>query len=1071
MKNNDPTPINDWENSEMIGQNKESAHNTLIPQPNLESALGKMEDSPYYKTLNGNWKFNWVKKPADRPINFYLKNFNFSSWDEIPVPSNWQLKGYGIPIYLNYRYPPSVKTKKIPSIDHEYNPVGSYLKEFTVPEEWIEEKKEIFIHFNGVKSAFYIWINNKKVGYSQGSMTPAEFNITKFLQKGTNILAVEVYRWSDGSYLEDQDTWRFSGIYRDVYLFATSKIHVRDFFAHCEFDDLYNNALLKVRVKLKNYSDHPILAHRIKITLIDANKKAVGSENLIESDVTVSSNEEQTLLLETLIKNPYKWSAETPYLYTLILTLSKSGTDSEEIIEVVSCKYGFRQTEIKNSQIYINGVSIILKGVDRHDHDPDHGQHVPYERMVQDIELCKKFNINSIRTSHYPNHPKFYELCDEYGIYVLDECNLESHGVRKKIPTDVPEWTNAVVDRMVSVVERDKNHPCVFMWSLGNEAGRGKNFLKMKAAANTIDPTRPIHYEGDYEQTFSDVVSTMYTLPHALVALGEHRDSNASLFSKLKVEQYEGKPCMLCEYAYSPGNSTGYLQDYMDIFEKYDNIVGGFIWDYVDKGLRKNDENGKEYWAYGGDYGDRPNDRNVVCNGIIMPNRTPQPALYEVKKVYQNIKVYPIDLIKGKVKIHNKYNFISLDFVNTSWELNANGKILNEGTIPKLDIGPDEQREIIIPFEKPKLELNIEYHLKINFILADDTIWAKRGHIVAWDQFKIPYEIPKAPKSNINSLPTLELNDSSGLISVKGMHFKIMINKEIGCIESFNYKGKKLISAPLKPNFWRVFTDNDLGIEYIAQSVKTRGGIREKLFNLFLIKKKKWKKAGEKRGVKEITSEQLSPQIIRVEVIFKMPRSKINQKIIYLFYGSGDIIINNSFTPKKNMKRFGMQVEIPSEFKNLTWFGRGPHENYLDRKTGASVGLYSGTPQDLAFNYVRPQENGNRCDVRWLKMTDDEGFGLLAIGRPLLSISAWPYTQDDLDKAMHINELPTCDSITVNLDYKQEGVGSGLTIPTFLGKSTLKKYRLVKKKSYEHSFGLKVINKEMSDSEIFGFNP
>ena len=1070
MKNNDPTLVNDWENSEMIGQNKESAHNTLIPQPNFESALGKMEDSPYYKTLNGNWKFNWVKKPADRPIDFYEEHFNFSSWDEIAVPSNWQLKGYGIPIYLNFRYPSSVRTKKIPSIDHNYNPVGSYIKEFTVPEEWIEENREIFVHFNGVKSAFYIWINSKKVGYSQGSMTPAEFNITSFIEKGTNVLAVEVYRWSDGSYLEDQDTWRLSGIYRDVYLFATPKIHIRDFFAHCEFDDLYNNALLKVKIKIKNYSDHPASAHWLRITLLDANDKAVGNENLMESDVSVTSNEEQTLFLETLIKNPYKWSAETPYLYTLILTLGGNITGSEEIIEVVSCKYGFRQTEIKNSQIYINGVSIILKGVNRHDHDPDHGQYVPFQRMIQDIETCKKFNINAIRTSHYPNHPKFYELCDEYGIYVIDECNLESHGVRKKVPRSLPEWTNACVDRVVRMVERDKNHPCVFMWSLGNEAGMGKNFFKMKEAAKKIDPTRPIHYEGDYKRVLSDVVSTMYSLPNELIAQGEHRDSKRQIW-KLKVEQYEGKPCMLCEYAYSPGNSTGYLQEYMDIFEKYENIIGGFIWDFIDKGFRKKDEDGKEYWAYGGDYGDRPNDRNVVCNGIIMPDRAPQPALYEVKKVYQNIKVYPVDLINGKVKIHNKYKFIDLGFVFVAWELTANGKIIQDGMIQDLDVSPGEQREIVIPFKKPKLELNTEYHLMIKFILADDIIWAKRGYEVAWDQFKVPFEIPKAPKSNIKSMHSIELNDSPDFISLKGMLFKITIDKKSGSIHSFNHDGRKMISTPLMPNLWRVFTDNDLGLEYILQAVKTQGGIREKMFDIFLTKKNKWKRAGEKRKVKEINSEQMSPQIVRVEVIFKMPRSKVNHKIIYTFYGSGDIIITNSFIPKKNMKRFGMQMEIPSEFNNFTWFGRGPHENYWDRKTGASVGLFSGTAQDLVFNYVRPQENGNRCDVRWVKMTDDEGFGILAIGNPFLSFSAWPYTQDDLDKAMHINELPKRDTITVNLDYKQEGVGSGLTIPTFLGKSTLRKYRLEKNKSYKYTFGLKVINKEMNESELFGFNP
>ncbi|MCP4761588.1 MAG: DUF4981 domain-containing protein, partial [archaeon] len=915
--------------------------------------------------------------------------------------------------------------------------------------------------------------------YSQGSMTPAEFNITKYLNgqtKGTT-LAVEVYRWSDGSYLEEQDTWRLSGIYRDVYLFSTPKVHVRDFFARCEFDDSYNDAKLKVTSKIINYSEQPSEDLKLKVTLLDAENAPVGKEILMEEGFNIPSGDEISITLEHLMKNPKKWSAETPYLYTLLINLYKStnnSENSEEPIEIVSCKYGFRQTEIKNSQICINGVPIILKGVDRHDHDPDHGQHVPYERMIQDIEICKKFNINAIRTSHYPNHPKFYDICDKYGIYVLDECNLETHGIRRKIPTSLSDWTEAVVDRMVSVVERDKNHPCVFMWSLGNEAGQGENFKKMKAAANKIDPTRPVHYEGDHEHNLSDVISTMYTLPKQMVAQGEKKKSLVN-FHIIKPSQSEGKPCMLCEYAYSPGNSTGYLQEYMDIFEKYDNISGGFIWDYIDKGFRKTDENGKEFWAYGGDYGDRPNDRNVVCNGIVMPDREPQPAIYEVKKVYQNIKVYPIDLVNGKVKIHNKYNFINLNFVEITWELTENGNKIKEGKIQNISLEPETQKEIIIPFKFPQPETpikpNNEYFLKINFILTDNTIWADKGYVVAWDQFKIPFIIPETPKTDIKSVPVLKLNNLSDNISIKGTDFKISIGKETGCIESYNFLEKELISASLKPNFWRVFTDNDLWLENLAQFIRTQGGLMKKFFDLALTRKKKWKKAGVKRKVIEMNTEEISPQIIRVEVASKMPRCKSKFITTYTIYGSGDIIVKNSITPKKNMKRFGMQMEVPKQFNNVSWFGRGPHENYWDRKSGSPIELHSAKTDELKFDYVRPQENGNRCDVRWLKMTDDTGFGLAAIGIPLLNFSIWPYSQEDLDEATHINELPKRESLTVNLDYKQEGVGSGLTILAFLGKPALKKYRLVKNKQYSYSFRIKPITKNTTDTEIFGFNP
>ncbi|MFX1323000.1 MAG: glycoside hydrolase family 2 TIM barrel-domain containing protein, partial [Promethearchaeota archaeon] len=476
----------DWENARMIGQNKEPAHNTLIPYQDVEVALkSTYHDSLYHKSLNGNWKFNWVKKPSNRPVNFYNFNYDISEWDELPVPSNWQMYGYGIPIYSNSKYPYSVKKKNIPSIDHEYNPVGSYRTDFIVPNIW--ERREVFIHFAGVKSAFYLWINGNFVGYSQGSMTPAEFNITNHIQEGSNILAVEVYRWSDGSYLEDQDMWRFSGIFRDVFLFATPKVHLRDFFVFCNLDENYIDALLKIRAKICNFGEKVKDGHKIELILFDKDYNIVDSDPLIDHIITIEGNAEVVINMEVNVKNPIKWSAEIPYLYTIVLVLKDN---HGEIIEVESCKFGFRTVEIKNSQILINGKPIIFKGVNRHEHDPDYGRAIPFERMVQDIKILKQNNINAVRTSHYPDNPKWYELCDEYGIYVLDEANVESHGLRRKLPKGKSKWANAVIARMVSMVERDKNHPCIFMWSLGNEAGFGKNFIKMKEAALSIDPTR-----------------------------------------------------------------------------------------------------------------------------------------------------------------------------------------------------------------------------------------------------------------------------------------------------------------------------------------------------------------------------------------------------------------------------------------------------------------------------------------------------------------------------------------------------------------------------------------------------
>jgi len=572
--NENVNEIPDWENPNIFSIGKEKAHSTLIPFENFNEALGPEEDSTLFKPLNGNWKFNWVKTPQERPMEFYKEDFKVETWKEIDVPSNWQMRGYGIPIYTNVKYPYSINTKEIPKIDHNYNPIGSYRRNFSIPSNW--KDNEIFIHFAGVKSAFYIWVNGKKVGYSQGSMTPAEFNITKFLRTGNNILAVEVYRWSDGSYLEDQDMWRFSGIYRDVYLFATPKVHMQDFFAKSELDNDYQHAILKVTVKVINFGKEDSNHNTIEISLIDEKKQYVKSEILITETFTVASNTEQHLELQAKVKNPKKWTAETPYLYNFILKLKNS---KNQVIEVEHCKIGFRKIEIdEKGSFLINGKSIIFKGVDRHEHDPDHGRAIPYDRMVKDILLMKQNNINSVRTSHYPNHPKWYDLCDKYGIYVVDECNLESHELRTTLPASLPEWTNACVDRMVSMVERDKNHPSVVVWSLGNEAGMGNNFKIMKEETLKIDTSRPIHYEGDYKQEIVDIISSMYLSPQRLE---KNLKRNKAGHTGMTIKLDKPRPYVLCEYAHAMGNSLGNFQEFMDVFEKYPNAIGGFIWDFI----------------------------------------------------------------------------------------------------------------------------------------------------------------------------------------------------------------------------------------------------------------------------------------------------------------------------------------------------------------------------------------------------------------------------------------------------------------------------------------------------------
>jgi beta-galactosidase len=828
----------DWENSRIFGMNKEPAHATLIPFGSKKFILRDTKDSPYSQSLNGIWKFNWVKTPSDRPEDFYKVDFDSSNWKEIDIPSNWQMRGYGIPIYTNVKYPYSVNTKDIPCIDHNYNPVGSYLRFFNIASNW--KGREIFIHFGGVKSAFYIWINGNKVGYSQGSMTPAEFNITKFLKKENNILAVEVYRWSDGSYLEDQDMWRFSGIYRDVYLLSTPKVHIRDFFTRCELDENYKDALLKVRISISNYGESDVDQFNVEIALLDTEQQFIGPEILMSEIFGVKSDSEHIIELQAEIQNPNKWTGETPNLYDLILTLKNL---KKETIEVEHCKFGFRNVEINNNgSLLINGQSIILKGVNRHEHDPDEGRAIPYTRMVQDIILMKQNNINAVRTSHYPNHPMWYELCDEYGIYVIDECNLESHELREILPGSDPEWTDACVDRMVSMVERDKNHPCVIIWSLGNEAGIGTNFGEMKIATIKIDDTRPIHYEGDYIHEIPDMKSFMYLSP-----------KNLERKAKRDLKHGKSKPFVLCEYAHAMGNSLGNFQEFMNVFEKYDNCIGGFIWDFIDQGLHKVSEDGKEFWAYGGDFGDEPNDRNFCINGIVMPDRKPNPALYEVKKVYQNIDVLPVNLVEGEIKIRNKYNFIHIEFVEIKWVLTANGAKIQEGFLDRFQVDPGGLKEVKIPFKTPEIRSNTEYHLKIVSILAEDSLWAKKGHILAWDQFKIPYNVPISAEVKLNELTDVGIEELDDCFIIKGETFKVRLGKISGAIEHLSFKNLDIILKPLIPNFWRAPTDNELGfVDFVDVKVTSI--------------EKTWKKASETRTIININYEEINSKAIRIYV-------------------------------------------------------------------------------------------------------------------------------------------------------------------------------------------------------------
>jgi len=651
---------NDWENPKLLHINKEDSYSTSVPFPSIEEARTKLRyESKYYYSLNGKWKFNWCYKPDERPKDFYKTEFDVTKWKTIPVPSNWELQGYDYPIYVNIPYEFS-KNPTPPLVPKDHNPVGSYRRDFKVPQSW--NGREIFIHFADVKSAFYLWINGKLVGFSKGSKLPAEFNITNYLKDGSNTLAVEVYRFSDGSYLECQDFWRISGIERDVYLYSTAKTRIKDFWINADLDDQYKNGIIKIETEIFNYNNAGQDKYFVEYNLFDKNNKLLTKA---KQEVEVNRNSAKKIILNSTVDHPLKWTAETPNLYTSVIVLKDQ---KGKVIDVRTCKTGFRKVEIKNMQLLVNGKAILLKGVNRHEHDEFTGHYISEESMINDIKLMKQANINAVRTCHYPNDPRWYELCDQYGIYLVDEANVESHGMgygEKSLAKDTL-WLDAHLDRNIRMVERDKNHPSIIIWSMGNEGGNGVNFYECYKWIKQRDPSRPIHYERALLDWNTDIYCPMYDGIDGIVNYAK---------------QNLPRPLILCEYSHSMGNSTGNFKDYWDAIESYPNLQGGFIWDWVDQGMAKFNSKGEKFWAFGGDFGpkDVPSDRNFCCNGIVSADRTPHPAYWEVKKVYQFIKIIPVDMSKGIFEVRNKYSFINLDDFELNWEIFDDGISVKKG--------------------------------------------------------------------------------------------------------------------------------------------------------------------------------------------------------------------------------------------------------------------------------------------------------------------------------------------------------------------------------------------------------
>lgn len=1016
---------NDWENPEMFQQNREKARASFYPYSTIEKALNdKPENEDFIKCINGKWKFHFMDHSDQGISGFEKMGFDDSSWDEIPVPGNWEMYGYGYPHYTNITYP---FEKNPPFIKASQNSVGSYITYFEIDENWLN--REVYIQLGSVKSGYYLWINGNKVGYNQDSKLPAEFNITPYLKKGRNKLAVKVYKFTDGSYLEDQDFWRLSGIQRDVYLFARPKTYIRDFFSKALLDATYKNGVFSLEADIKNTSSKKVSNLKFKYQILDAK----GNEILVnENTFSINASSIYNLNFSGNIPNVNTWTAESPYLYTLILNLKDSkGTT----IEATSTKIGFRTTEIKDGQLLVNGKPILLKGVNRHEHNQEYGHVVSKEDMLADIKMMKQYNINAVRTAHYPNDPLWYKLCDQYGLYVYDEANVESHGMGynpSETLANKPEWKAAHVERILNMVERDKNHPSIIVWSMGNEAGTGPAFLEAYKAVQARDKNRPIHYERaeketDITERHTDIIGNMY--------------ASIDWIANKWVGTDAERPFIWCEYSHAMGNSSGNFKEYWDLVRGNRQIQGGFIWDWMDQGILKYSEDGTKYWAYGGHFEPEGThtDGNFCFNGLINPDHTPHPGLFEVKKVYQNIHFKNLNMSDGTITIWNEYFFSDLDAYIVRWELVKNGKIIETGTFKPTNVAPQTEKTFPLDIKKFKPQTGQEYFLNIYALQEKGTPMISFGHEVASEQFALTsFEniVSKTKTSN-----TLVVKEGSNALEIVGNNFTINLSKTMGAITSYKLNNYELINDPLVPTFWRAPTDNDFG-------------------HKLPIRAEVWKEALNNMSLESISYNQVSTSELTINAILKLPTVEGTINMAYSIYGNGEIKVDYSFKANKTdvseIPRIGVVFRMPKEFDNLTYYGRGPWENYIDRNTAAFIGIYQSKVADQYVKYGRPQENGHKTDTRWLTLTNQSGLGfkIVANDRPI-EFNALHYSTDDLDEGKKKTfrtpiDIKQRDFVEVHIDTKMMGVGGDDS----WGSKPHKPYMFYTDQTYTYSFTL-----------------
>lgn len=933
----------EWNDPTIPSVGREYPRTSFVSYESKEKALkNDFSRSANFKSLNGKWKFNWVPASAQRPTEFHKPTFNDELWGEIDVPANWEVNGHGTALYTNHPYEFCPRNPKPPVLPEE-NPVGSYRKTFDIPTDWAGD--EVFLHIGGVKSGCYVYINGEKVGYSEDSKNPAEYNITRFLKPGQNLLALQVYRWSTGSYLECQDFWRISGIERDVYLFAQPKVRIQDFKITQELDKTYKDGIFALNVAVKNHHAKDVSAV-VTYELKDKTGKIViqGDKNL-----NIKASENGSVHFNVLIPDVLPWTAETPNLYDLMICLEQKGQKSEYI----PFRVGFRKLEIRGNQFFVNGQAILIKGVNVHEHNEKTGHVVSEADLRTDMELMKKNNLNAVRCCHYPQQRRFYELCDEYGIYVCDEANIESHGMGynlqkgRTLGNDL-SFLNAHLDRTQNMYERNKNYPSIIFWSLGNEAGNGYNFYMTYQWLKERESMRPVQYERAGLEWNSDIYCPQY--PGAV-----HLES----WGKSKSD----RPYIASEYAHAMGNSTGNLMDLWEVIYKYPNLQGGFIWDWIDQGILVKDENGKEFWAYGGDFGkDSPSDGNFLCNGIVGPDRIPHPGMTEVKKAYQYVWFKPVDIARGIVKIDNRHDFTNLNQFKIEYRIYANGKQLSGGILPQQNVAPHAETEIVIPVTHLKAKKGVEYFLNFYVYTKNAQSGIAAGHLTATEQFRLPIEAPRqAYKYAGGQMKTIE---TDGEISLSSNNVNFIFDKNTGVVRSYKVNGTEYIEEGfgLRPNFWRAPTDNDYG-----------NGMPNRL--------QPWKQTSRNF---QVESTKVTPNAVGLSltIVYNLKEAESKYEVSYTVYPNGELHVAstlNAGTLTTEIPRIGMRFRIPKNMNILEYFGRGPEENYSDRNSGTLIGHYSSTAEAQYHPYVRPQENGHKTDVRWMALANESGRGLLIV--------------------------------------------------------------------------------------------